>query len=160
MEGALGDFASEFEVLFEVDGGEELFFANGVEGGDFSVLGNVVEVDFKAKKVFDGGGIFATIEAAHFDFSSMIGEAFAGGVYGAGEGIKDGGEFFVGGKLVGFEGRHIATVELVEDVLPALGGVVVGNVPSSEVEADLAFLLVGAVTLDTVFVEEGFHHAF
>ena len=51
-------------------------------------------------------------------------------------------------------GWHVAAVELVEDVLPVLGGVVVDDGPGALVEADLAFLLIGAMAFDAVLVEE------
>ena len=57
-------------------------------------------------------------------------------------------------RLRGIFGRHIATIQLIEDILPALCGEVVRNLPTYIVEAHLALLLPGPMTIDTVFLEE------
>ena len=45
-------------------------------------------------------------------------------------------------------------VELIEDILPSLGGVVVGDFPIFLIKANLAFLFLWAVAFDAVVFEE------
>ena len=127
---------------------------DGVKGGDFSIIRNIVKGDIKAEEITNSGGILALIEAAHFDFTTMIGEKLAGGIDGTGKRVEDV-RHFMRRRLLLVLRRHIASVELIKNVLPSLGSVVVGNFPEGFIETDLAFLLLRAVALDAVAVEEG-----
>ena len=73
-----------------------------------------------------------------------------------GEGFEDGGNFFLGGLLVGIEWGHVTKRELVDDVLGEDDGRGILWGKGEVMERAFAFLFFLVMAFDAVIFQEGF----
>ena len=99
------------------------------------------------------GGVLSAVEPTQGDLATMVGQPPPGRLKGSrksGERLAK----FSSGRLGRILGRHVTAVELVKHILPALGGVVVTNLPVDGIETNLAICLIGVVTVKAVTLEK------
>ena len=141
-----GGFKSDvgsFEITLHEDGGEAETVGDVVEALDFAVLGEEVgEGGVDAEEVADGEFVFDAVEATK-------GNGRLGGFE---KGFCQGGDGFfelcgIGARFL--FGRHVAIFEGLEDEVPVVG------IGGEGVEAEVAFLLIGAVAFEAVVLEKG-----
>ena len=153
------DLIGGVDVLGEEVPGGFQGIADGVHVLDRLVareLGRRVEHrHVEREEIADGIEVFAPVEAAQDGFSAGAGEAGLGVGGELREVRDDRRDLGGGGMLFRVRGRHLAEVELVDDVLDVDQRVGLEDRERELVEAAIAFLFLRAVALGAVGAEEG-----
>ena len=141
------------EVLLDLVAGHEKRRPHGIERARAAVRRQIAHVNLHTEQVADGIAVLPTIEPAHRDLSSVVADDFACGYERVRERVK---KLRLASALGLFciVRRHLAGVQLIENLLPPVSAFDGRNCECDVIEPQLAFLLFLVVALDAVVLEE------
>ena len=129
--------------------------SDGVEVLDFVIRWESGRRWFEAKKVPNGGGIFATVETSHFHLAAGGSESLAGFEQAFGEFSHDDFQFSLR-RLIFLFRRHLSAIENIKNILIVESLVLIRDGKIQLIKSQLPFLLFLSVTADAVVLQKGF----
>ena len=151
--GLLEGLASERLVLLELVRRHEEVRTRRVESARSRVGGQLRDIDLDPEQLTQGVLVLASVEPPHRDEAVLVGEAFPRVDHGVGQIVEKVG---FGGivRLLFFLGRHLPGVHGVEDLLPLLRRLDVGDRVGKLVDAELSLLFFGTMAGEAMLLEE------
>ena len=145
--------ATELQVLLDLVAGDELGSAEGIEAATPLVAGQGADIHGDSQNLLDGVLILPTVEATHGDLAAGIGKGTTGSYHGLSERVKEIRLLRVA-RLLGVFGRHYASVQCIENLLPEFCLLDGRDAQRQRFEINFPILRRRVVTIEAVCLEK------
>ena len=141
-------------VDLELVAGEEKVGADGIEARPARIRGQRAHLHLHAEERPQRVAVLAAVEPAERDDAALIPQPLAGRHHRVGQVVQEVRLGLRPGLRLPFR-RHVARVQGVEDLLPALRGRQIGQREAQLIHPELPLLLLGPVASQAIVLEEG-----